>query len=181
MTLPSGSSGGNFVKVQVLLPAPKRNTKANALVFLFDAGKASQKLPAASKVFKVRKTIKRRAMFAKANLPLSEAKHGSQSFYPHQEKRPFYNGLFSIQAAGLVWHQCTCVVYGIAKGVWHHQRCILAARCHTMLRIDSIPQQVADSIHGFAVIEKKAKHSSQSFSPQYRSHQFLKFRIFSPL
>ena len=33
--LDSGSSGGNFVKVQVLLPAPKRNTKASALVFLF--------------------------------------------------------------------------------------------------------------------------------------------------
>jgi len=34
------------------------------LVFLFDAGKASQKLPAARKVFKVRKTIKRRATFS---------------------------------------------------------------------------------------------------------------------
>jgi len=28
--LPSGSGGGNFVKVQVLLPAPKRDGQASA-------------------------------------------------------------------------------------------------------------------------------------------------------
>ena len=35
--LDSGSSGGNFVKVQVLLPAPKRSTEAIVSVLLFGA------------------------------------------------------------------------------------------------------------------------------------------------
>ena len=75
-------------------------------------------------------------------------------------KSNFFDLAFFIQAAGLVWHQCACALYGIAKGGWHHaQACIFI-----FLRLDSIqlcelipfarvasnsiPQQVADSIHG---------------------------------
>ena len=35
------------------------------------------------------------------------------------EKRPFSNGLFSIQSEGLVWN-LTAGEYVIAVGVWHH-------------------------------------------------------------
>ena len=49
---------------------------------------------------------------------------------------------YFIQAAGLAWNQCACALHGIAEGVWHHaQACI-----NISLRLDSIPQQVADSI-----------------------------------
>ena len=54
------------------------------------------------------------------------------------KKHPNLFGCFFIQAAGLVWHQCACALYGIAKGVWHHaQACIRVS-----LRLDSIHHSV---------------------------------------
>ncbi len=45
-------------------------------------------------------------------------------------------------------------VYVITAGVWHHQRCIFCGliTCNCFA-INSMLQQVADSIHGFAVIK----------------------------
>ena len=79
-------------------------------------------------------------------------------------KSNLFDLAFFIQAAGLVWHQCACALYGIAEGGWHHaQACIFL-----YLRLDSIqlcelipfarvasnsiPQQVADYMHAFGVI-----------------------------
>ena len=55
------------------------------------------------------------------------------------EKRPFSNGLFSIQSEGLVWN-LTAGEYVIAVGVWHlAPACIFHSDwCHTSLRDDSI-------------------------------------------
>ena len=61
---------------------------------------------------------------------------GSDSRTGHQKKAKsnFFDLAFFIQAAGLVWHQCACALYGIAKGGWHHaQACIFG-----FLRLDSI-------------------------------------------
>ena len=49
----------------------------------------------------------------------------------NQEKRPFSNGLFSIQSEGLACN-LTAGEYVIAEGVWHH-----ASAC-ILLRIDYI-------------------------------------------
>ena len=70
-----------------------------------------------------------------------------------QEKRPFSNGLFSIQSEGLACN-LTWGEHVIAEGVCHH-----ASEC-ILLRIDYIQhfvlipyrRQAADFIHGFAVI-----------------------------
>ena len=97
---------------------------------------------------------------------LSRWKHGFDSRTGHQKrKHPNKFGCFLfIQAADLAWHQCACALSGIAEGAWHHaQACIFS-----FLRLDSIqlcelipfarvasnsiPQQVADSMHGYAVM-----------------------------
>ena len=45
-------------------------------------------------------------------------------------------------------------VYGIAVGVWHHQSAFFCGLTpYDCFAINSIPQQVADSMHGSAVIE----------------------------
>ena len=44
---------------------------------------------------------------------------GFESLEVHQEKRPFSNGLFSIQSKGLACN-LTAGEYVIAEGVWHH-------------------------------------------------------------
>ena len=89
-----------------------------------------------------------------------------------QEKRPFSNGLFSIQSEGLVWNH--------PQGVWNpSQSDGMASRAACIfLRIDSIqhfvmipykasldfiPQQVADSIYGFAVIVAHRANERQQF------------------
>ena len=67
---------------------------------------------------------------------LSRWKLGFDSRMGHQKKAKsnFFDLAFFIQAAGLVWHQCACALYGIAKGGWHHaQACIFV-----FLRLDSI-------------------------------------------
>ena len=74
--------------------------------------------------------------------------------------------LFFIQAAGLVWHQCACALYEIAKGGWHHaQACIFVflrldhiqlcelISCATSLQFHSSLRD--DHIHGFAVIQTR--------------------------
>ena len=66
-----------------------------------------------------------------------------------------------IQAAGLVYHRrAKCGVYHQGRRaalVNHHApACIfLAAWWYSMLRIDDMPQQVADYIHAFSVIEMR--------------------------
>ena len=60
---------------------------------------------------------------------------------PLQEKRPFSNGLFSIQSEGLACN-LTAGEYVIAEGVWHHAQRV------SILRIDSI--------HHFVMISYKA-------------------------
>ena len=80
---------------------------------------------------------------------------GFESLEVHQEKRPFSNGLFSIQSEGLACN-LTAGEYVIAEGVWHH------ASAYILLRIDYIQhfvlipyrRQAADFIHGFALILK---------------------------
>ena len=77
-----------------------------------------------------------------------------------QEKRPFSNGLFSIQSEGLACN-LTAGEYVIAEGVWHHASACISPSdwLHTSLRDDSIQgfalipyrRQAADFIHGFAV------------------------------
>ena len=52
-----------------------------------------------------------------------------------QEKRPFSNGLFSIQSEGLACN-LTAGEYVIAEGVWHHAQRVF------LLRIDSIHHSV---------------------------------------
>ena len=53
--------------------------------------------------------------------------------------RTLFGCFLFIQAAGLVWNQCACALYGIAKGVWHHaQACI-----RIPLRLDSMRDCVA--------------------------------------
>ncbi|MBQ2325752.1 MAG: hypothetical protein II377_05810, partial [Clostridia bacterium] len=56
---------------------------------------------------------------------------GFESVCQLQEKRPFSNGLFSIQSEGLACN-LTAGEYVIAEGVWHH-----ASAC-ILLRIDYI-------------------------------------------
>ena len=70
-----------------------------------------------------------------------------------QEKSKSKDLLFSIQSEGLVCNY-DAVVYVIAVGVWHHALACIYLRIDSIqgLRLDSIPQQVADYIHAFGVI-----------------------------
>ena len=70
-----------------------------------------------------------------------------------QEKRPFSNGLFSIQSEGLACN-LTAGEYVIAEGVWHHASACILLRIDYIHHSVMIPyrRQAADSIHGFAVI-----------------------------
>ena len=75
-----------------------------------------------------------------------------------QEKRPFSNGLFSIQSEGLACN-LTAGEYVIAEGVWHHASACISPSdwLHTSLRDDSIQdfalipyrRQAADFIHAY--------------------------------
>ena len=69
------------------------------------------------------------------------------------EKRPFSNGLFSIQSEGLACN-LTAGEYVIAEGVWHHASACILLRIDYIQHFVLIPyrSQAADSIHGFAVI-----------------------------
>ena len=74
-----------------------------------------------------------------------------------QEKRPFSNGLFSIQSEGLACN-LTAGEYVIAEGVWHHASACLLLRIDYIQHFVLIPyrRQAADFIHGFAVILRVA-------------------------
>ena len=84
-----------------------------------------------------------------------------------QEKRPFSNGLFSIQSEGLACN-LTAGEYVIAEGVWHHASACILLRIDYIQHFVLIPyrRQAADFIHGFAVIlrvaflyyERRKKH-----------------------
>ena len=70
-----------------------------------------------------------------------------------QEKRPFSNGLFSIQSEGLVCN-LTAGEYVIAEGVWHHASACILLRIDYIQHYVLIPyrRQAADSIHVYDVI-----------------------------
>ena len=70
-----------------------------------------------------------------------------------QGKRPFSNGLFSIQSEGLACN-LTAGEYVIAEGVWHHSSACILLRIDYIQHFVLIPyrRQAADFIHGFAVI-----------------------------
>ena len=75
-----------------------------------------------------------------------------------QEKRPFSNGLFSIQSEGLACNRrqayvITRSVYGITAGVFSFGL-ITYIHCDDYIppAVDYIPQQVADYIQGFDLI-----------------------------
>ena len=72
-------------------------------------------------------------------------------------KRPFSNGLFSIQSEGLAWN-LTAGEYVIAEGVWHHALACILLRIDYIQHFVLIPyrRQAADFIHGFAVILRVA-------------------------
>ena len=74
-----------------------------------------------------------------------------------QEKRPFSNGLFSIQSEGLACN-LTAGEYVIAEGVWHHASACILLRIDYIQHFVLIPyrRQAADFIHGFAVILRVA-------------------------
>ena len=86
--LDSGSSGGNFVKVQVLLPAPTKEGRASAFPSFVGVGKGFAeshrillaKCHSAEVVLKCRKTLAALVKLFK-------------SFYPHkkQKKKAFKN------------------------------------------------------------------------------------------
>ena len=82
---------------------------------------------------------------------------GFKSRLSHQEKRPFSNGLFSIQSEGLACN-LTTGEYVIAEGVWHHASACILLRIDSMQHFVLIPyrRQAADFIHGFAVILRVA-------------------------
>ena len=79
--------------------------------------------------------------------------HGSNPAGVTQEKRPFSNGLFSIQSEGLACN-LTAGEYVIAEGVWHHASACILLRIDYIQHFVLIPyrRQAADSIHGFAAI-----------------------------
>ena len=67
-----------------------------------------------------------------------------------QEKRPFSNGLFSIQSEGLACN-LTAGEYVIAEGVWHHASACILLRIDYIQHFVLIPyrRQVADFIHAY--------------------------------
>ena len=67
-----------------------------------------------------------------------------------QEKRPFSNGLFSIQSEGLAWN-LTAGEYVIAEGVWHHASACILLRIDYIQHFVMIPyrRQSADFIHAY--------------------------------
>ena len=82
---------------------------------------------------------------------------GSSPGKGSQEKRPFSNGLFSIQSEGLACN-LTAGEYVIAEGVWHHASACILLRIDYIQHFVLIPyrRQAADFIHGFAVILRVA-------------------------
>ena len=83
--------------------------------------------------------------------------HLFKSRLSHQEKRPFSNGLFSIQSEGLACN-LTAGEYVIAEGVWHHALACILLRIDYIQHFVLIPyrRQAADFIHAFAVILRVA-------------------------
>ena len=83
--------------------------------------------------------------------------YGFKSRLSHQEKRPFSNGLFSIQSEGLACN-LTAGEYVIAEGVWHHASACILLRIDYIQHFVLIPyrRQAADFIHAFAVILRVA-------------------------
>jgi hypothetical protein len=67
-----------------------------------------------------------------------------------QEKRPFSNGLFSIQSEGLACN-LTAGEYVIAEGVWHHASACILLRIDYIQHFVLIPyrRQAADFIHAY--------------------------------
>ena len=67
-----------------------------------------------------------------------------------QEKRPFSNGLFSIQSEGLACN-LTAGEYVIAEGVWHHASACILLRSDYIQHFVLIPyrRQAADFIHAY--------------------------------
>jgi len=67
-----------------------------------------------------------------------------------QEKRPFSNGLFSIQSEGLACN-LTAGEYVIAEGVWHHASACILLRIDYIQHFVLIPyrRQATDFIHAF--------------------------------
>ena len=81
----------------------------------------------------------------------STANLGSEPSRGSQEKRPFSNGLFSIQSEGLACN-LTAGEYVIAEGVWHHASACILLRIDYIQHFVLIPyrRQAADSIHAYA-------------------------------
>ena len=67
-----------------------------------------------------------------------------------QGKRPFSNGLFSIQSEGLACN-LTAGEYVIAEGVWHHASADILLRIDYIQHFVLIPyrRQAADFIHAY--------------------------------
>ena len=82
---------------------------------------------------------------------------GSSPSTGTKKKRPFSNGLFSIQPEGLACN-ITAGEYVIAEGVWHHASACILLRIDFIQHFVLIPyrRQAADSIHDFAVILRVA-------------------------
>jgi hypothetical protein len=80
VTQPSGSSGGNFVEVQVLLPAPKN---AEAITSVFLCGKSSRKLPPQAKTLSFAKQASggQRFPFCEAILYFYLERYNEKSLY----------------------------------------------------------------------------------------------------
>ena len=91
------------------------------------------------------------------HLTVNQVVAGSSPAGGSQEKRPFSNGLFSIQSEGLACN-LTAGEYVIAEGVWHHASACILLRIDYIQHFVLIPyrRQAADFIHGFAVILRVA-------------------------
>ena len=109
-----------------------------------------------------------------------------ESYYPSQKNRQVSTCRFfyPIRRLGM---ESRVSVYVIAIGVWHHRRCISCGLIpYDCYAINSIPQQVEDTIHAFCVIwyvSSSPYENSQKylFCPPYtEKERFLPF-FFYPL
>ena len=107
---------------------------------------------------------------------------------PSTKNRQVSTCRFFIQSEGLVWHQraprvvwnCDEVAHGIARSAYQSSCSfglmpyITSWWFHTALRANSIPQQVADSIHAFGVIWSES-------SPQFPAKALQSPRFYAIL
>ena len=144
--LDSGSSGGNSIWVQVPSSAPNK-TSPNLFGLVLFSPKIKTPNPL---LLPATATICARAEY-KITEPNKARKYGFVSPFIRTNTKELLQSKSSfvfIQAAGLVYHHASACISSPKAYIISRRLYSSVAWWYTMLRIDDIPQQVADNIQG---------------------------------